>query len=154
MAALRFFTVYVTCFTLAFPVSAFVPCCCTRINAGQVAELEATASEPEHAVPLHCQADSQPTKSCCHKRAVTEERSGSCVPRTGCCERTCECSLQSSGDAVRNTVQMDREDVAVSWVEFEFPFKSQLFSATSGSQAQRPPISHNRRLAVLCVWQN
>ena len=58
------------------------------------------------------------------------------------------------GDAVRSAVQMDREVAAVAWLDFEFPFEAQLSSATSGSQIKRPPISHNRRQAALCVWQN
>jgi hypothetical protein len=154
MATLRFITVFLTCFTLAFPVSALAPCCCTRINAAHVTELEASASEPEHTTSVGCQSDAQPTKACCHKRTVTEERSCSKVPLSGSCERTCECSLQSAGNAVRSAVQMDREVAAVAWLDFEFPFEAQLFSATSGSRIQRPPISHNRRQAALCVWQN
>jgi hypothetical protein len=137
MNAFRNTVVTITCFALVMPYSAFSPCCCT---VGDVAR-NCTCSKTADDGSCCCSnSTSKTNKTCC-----SEEPSDSC-------ECSCDCTVPDEPRAVFPPNLKRHVDLAIAPWSIGLLTRAAILSIPHRSRLDRPPISHTRRQATLCVW--
>lgn len=140
--------VALTCLALALPADASVRCLCTTGPHREANNHACCSSARDSAQPACCQTVDA-DYSCCAQSPCC---AGAICGETGA---PCQCSADTAPpQAPRSASQQD--DVGP-YVVHALPAEGvqPLLALSSGRRgsADRPPLPHNRRLAILCVWR-
>lgn len=134
MNRLRNWTVAVSCWLLALPLSVFLPCCCGK--GSYASHGECTPPESGSCCSVSKTREFEP---CCR-----DTRSSNC--------HQCKCLIRSSGDAVVARDLKHPVDVASVLWPGDFCAAAPFRLINDGRGASLLPVSHNRMQARLCVW--
>ena len=134
MLWLRYITPVFLCLTLVLPLHAVSQCSCSRVAAPTC---------------NHCVAS--PTGRCCCGLKFDQSKSCCSDTETPVSKCPCSCSVDHSSTALPSHGPIPDLTLAVSSYPIELASFSPALAILLHTN-DRPPISHNRRQAQLCVW--
>ncbi len=137
------------CFATCLPMDALASCCCTRAAGMKGLVDRICCSESE--VTTCCSPAKTP--SCCSSRLAHSDcgSEDSCERPVKC---KCRCDCRPEVDAAIATKYTDVPvSIAAMAAHWSFPDNA-CVSNSHFSDSERPPIAHNRRQSLLCVWLN
>ncbi len=134
MNSLRIITVGILSLALAIPVSAFETCRCTTTK-----KTSACRCVPPQAEACCCQSAADAIPCCVQTNSDN-------------CESQCNCSVDVASAVVTERSKNNDDFVTFAIVPFTDGYLFPTVRSTLQTCLDRPPISHNRRQATLCVW--
>ncbi len=143
----------VACFAICLPMHALTGCCCTRAAGLEGLVGKVCCSELERTT---CCSPAK-ARSCCSSRAEQFANQSECGADSSGkrpIECSCQCNCRPQADAAI-AIKYTDAPVSIAAIAANWSFPDNACVTNSHfSDSERPPIAHNRRQSLLCVWLN